>query len=134
VAGRSPEGDGWTIGIDHPGDVHLAAIGIASGGVATSTSLIRTLGGSRHHIVDPISGEPTESGVRFVTVIAAAAWIAEAHATAAMVAGPDYLDELERIGVDALVEDDRGRIRTTDGFEAFTGGAPKSSELRGVRT
>ena len=62
------------LSIDHPHvPVPLALVGLADGGVATSTSLCRrwTVGGEvRHHLIDPRTGEPSTSDLALVTVVA----------------------------------------------------------------
>ena len=41
----------------------------------------------RHHVIDPASGAMSDTDLAAVTVIARRGWLAEAHATAAILAG-----------------------------------------------
>ena len=65
VRGRSPQGDGWTIDVDHPlFDEPIVRVGVAEGAVATSTTLRRRWkvdGVPRHHLIDPATGRPSDS-------------------------------------------------------------------------
>ena len=44
-------------------------------------------GAIRHHVIDPASGAMSDTDLAAVTVIARSGWLAEAHATAAILAG-----------------------------------------------
>jgi thiamine biosynthesis lipoprotein len=92
-------------------------IAVTDAGVATSGTERRTwiLAGRRmHHLIDPSTLAPADTGVTTVTVIAAAAWQAEVYALAALLSGPTRAcEDLRRWGVDGLVIDDRGRVRAS---------------------
>jgi len=71
-------------------------------GVATSTTLRRrwSVGGRTvHHVLDPRTGQPVDSDLVQVTVVAPTGWQAEAAATAAMILGaeqgPNWLAQRE---------------------------------------
>jgi thiamine biosynthesis lipoprotein len=128
VAGVSPEGDGWTIGIDHPWALApLALVGVAAGAVATSTTLRRRwLVGDewRHHLIDPRSGLPSDSDLNHVTVIAGEGWVAEVLAKAVLLNGSEFaFNILGGTGAEALAVDEQGRITATDGFATYLGDA-----------
>jgi thiamine biosynthesis lipoprotein len=134
VAGSNPNGDAWTIAVEHPSiDQPVALIGLHAGAVATSTTLRRrwTVDGQpRHHLIDPATGEPSASDLVLATVIAGEAWIAEVLAKAIVLRGStrafDIVDERH---VQALTVDNAGMIRATPGFQLFAGGAPLPTEL-----
>jgi FAD:protein FMN transferase len=134
VAGDNPNGDAWTIAIEHPSmDEPLALIGMRAGAVATSTTLRRRWnvdGQTRHHLIDPATGEPSESDLELTTVIAAEAWVAEVVAKAVLLRGSarafDIVDDQR---VQALTIDTGGVIRTTAGFQLFAGNTPLPTEL-----
>jgi thiamine biosynthesis lipoprotein len=93
VTGQSPVG-GWPVEIADssvPGGAPAAQIiRLAAGAVATSSVTCRQwrLGGQRmHHIVDPRTGYPAAGPWRTVSVAAPRCAIANAAATAAIVAG-----------------------------------------------
>ena len=63
---------------------------VSAGGVATSSTRSRRWihdGAVRHHVIDPASGAMSDTDLAAVTVIARSGWLAEAHATAAILAG-----------------------------------------------
>jgi thiamine biosynthesis lipoprotein len=114
VWGTSPEGARWRLGVADP-RVSGAALGmlrIAAGGVATSGRDRRRFGlaGELHHLIDPGTGAPARGGPLAVTVVAADAAAAEAHATALAVtparAARAYV--AERPGLGAVVVPDTG--------------------------
>jgi thiamine biosynthesis lipoprotein len=135
VAGVSPEDDGWTIGVDHPWSPGpVALVGVACGGVATSTTLRRRwLVGDewRHHLIDPRSGLPSDSDLNHVTVIAGEGWVAEVLAKAVLLNGSEFaFNILGGTGADALAVDQHGRITATEGFADYLGGAELPTPLR----
>lgn len=128
VAGVNPLGEAWTIAIEHPSiSEPIALIGLTSGAVATSTTLRRRwdVGGSpRHHLIDPFTGEPSDSDLDLATVIAGEAWIAEVLAKAVLLRGSGRaFDVIDDTTTYALTVDRRGEVRTTPGFRNFIGGS-----------
>jgi thiamine biosynthesis lipoprotein len=128
VRGLGPHGGGWTITIDGPGvdDAPLTSVALARGAVATSTTARRrwnTAGGTRHHLIDPLTGEPSTSDVAQVTVIAATAWSAEVLAKASLLRGRrgvfDLLDDRAHAG---LAVTDDGAVLATPSLRRFTDG------------
>jgi thiamine biosynthesis lipoprotein len=135
VRGRSPEGTGWTIEIDHPlVDEPIARVGVVEGAVATSTTLKRQWrvdGAPRHHLIDPATGRPSESDLTLACVVTAHAWAAEVLAKAVLLRGSTHpFDLLGGTGAHALVVDRDGRIAATDGFAAYLGNAQPPARLR----
>jgi len=100
VAGEPPAA-GWSVGLadDHaaPFPVDGPAMGIQSGGLATSGTCVRnwaTANGRAHHIIDPRSGAPARTPWRTVSVAADSCVDANTASTAAVVLGeeaPDWL-------------------------------------------
>jgi FAD:protein FMN transferase len=109
VAGQAPGGAAWRVavpGLDRP-------IAVTNGAVATSSRLRRAWG-SMHHLIDPSTGLPADSGVRSVTVIARSAWEAEVLAKAAFLAGPSGATPLlSRHRAVGFVTDDAGVVHAT---------------------
>ena len=70
--------------------------------VATSSTLRRRWAG-RHHVVDPRTGRPTDSGIVQATVVADCGWRAEAAATVALVRGSACVGWLARRGCTAYL-------------------------------
>jgi FAD:protein FMN transferase len=134
VRGRSPEGGGWTIDIEHPlVNEPIARVGVSEGAVATSTTLKRQWkveGAPRHHLIDPATGQPSDSDLTLACVISAQAWAAEVLAKAVLLRGSAHpFDLLGGTGAQALVVDRDGRIDATDGFAAYLGDATLPSRL-----
>jgi FAD:protein FMN transferase len=135
VAGEAPGGGSWAIEVGHPTRPEPAAlVGLRHGAVATSMRTKRTFGPlseGRHHLIDPLTGEPARTGVASVSAIAAAGWHAEVLAKGAFVSGVEEgLGLLESVGADGLIVDDLGAIRTTRRFDRFT----RPTESRGRPT
>jgi len=93
VAGPAPRG-GWRIqvGDDHRAGFNRTAptVGVSSGGLATSSTTVRRWvagGQSRHHIIDPKSGDSAEVVWRTVSVAAGSCVDANIASTAAIVRG-----------------------------------------------
>jgi thiamine biosynthesis lipoprotein len=128
VGGTGPDGVGWTVSIDHPySDSPLGMLGLADGAVATSTTLRRRWtadGQQRHHLIDPASGEPTDSDIEFVTVVAVKAWMAEVLAKAVLINGSGFgFDLLGGTGAEALTVCRNGSVEMSSGFDRYLGGA-----------
>jgi thiamine biosynthesis lipoprotein len=136
VAGHGPTPDGgWTVDIADPWSApsSLALIGLRAGGIATSSTLKRTWlsgGTRRHHVIDPRSHEPAQSGLVHVTVISGAAWRSEIFAKAVLVnGGPTPFDLLGGTEADAMAVGERGAVSATEGFLRYLGGASLPSRL-----
>ena len=122
--GLAPEPHGWVVDVDDPlGTGRTGLLALAEGAIATSTKLRRTWtrgGRTLHHLIDPRTGEPAESGLASVTVISGEAWRAEVLAKAAFVAGIDAGRALvERVGATGLLVTDDGEVVELDGLSGF---------------
>ncbi len=72
-------------------------------------------GVEQHHVIDPATGMTSTTDLATVTVVANAGWLAEAHATAALLAGSaGALVYLEAHGLTGVVIDMRGAVSATD--------------------
>jgi thiamine biosynthesis lipoprotein len=74
MCGTGPQDGHWHIGVEDPfgSEQPRAVLRIAAGGVATSSLRVhrwQTARGTAHHLIDPRTGAPAESGLRSVTVI-----------------------------------------------------------------
>jgi thiamine biosynthesis lipoprotein len=105
LAGRSPSGGPWTIGIRHPRLDRELVDWVTVSDVAVCTSGDYERLGTRsdsHHIVDPRT-RSSATAVASVTVVGPTAMVADAIGTAAFVLGPVAgMRLLERQGVDGL--------------------------------
>jgi thiamine biosynthesis lipoprotein len=117
LGGRSPQGELWSVGIRHPrrdGEL-LDSIRVTNAAVCTSGDYERR-SGDEHHIVDPRANAVADSAIS-ATVIAPAAMLADALATAAFVLGPtDGIRLLERHGVEGLIVSPALERFSTNGF------------------
>lgn len=101
--GRAPTDAGWIVGVEDPRDRHrvLARVTIHSGGVCTSSRLRRTWcardGRQVHHLLDPGSGDCLATDIASITVVAGAAWWAEALSKAVFVEGDQDPEHVQRL-------------------------------------
>jgi thiamine biosynthesis lipoprotein len=119
AAGTAPQPEGWRVHVEDPlrSPAIALTIAVSAGGVATSSTRSRRWlhgGSERHHIIDPATGEQSLTDVATATVVATAGWLAEAHATAAILPGAaDAIAYLEASGLSGVVIDRVGTITTT---------------------
>jgi thiamine biosynthesis lipoprotein len=109
MAGTPPhDADGWTVALAHPEPAlgNLCTLLVGAGGVATSSTRSRRWiheGRERHHQIDPRRAEQSSTDLATVTVVGRSGWLAEAHATAALLSGTQdvigYLDDHELSGI-----------------------------------
>lgn len=113
----------WKIGIRHPGGPGVfATIPVRNRAVATSGNYERffVVDGIRYcHLLDPATGMPAR-GRLSATVVADTCAEADAWATALFVQGEQGLGEaLEKRGMDWIVVDREGRVRTSKALQRF---------------
>lgn len=125
VAGPGPAG-GWMIRVTEDQatpptalDVPGQTVAISTGGLATSSTTVRTwqVGGQQvHHIIDPSTGEPARSCWRTVSVAAGTCTDANTASTASIVRGPAAPGWLHDVGLPARLVREDGSIETTAGW------------------
>lgn len=104
LSGANENGEPWSVGVRHPrhDGACIASLRITDRAVCTSGDYERQTGAG-HHILDPATGNSAQSAAS-VTVVAPAAMVADALATAAFVMGPESgVPFLERMGVEGLI-------------------------------
>jgi thiamine biosynthesis lipoprotein len=128
TAGPEPRA-GWHVLVQDGPDEPAATVRLAAGcGLATSSTIRRTWtrgGETVHHIVDPRTGLPAPRVWRTVSVAATSCFLANAYATAAVVAG-----SAARHWLDDHVA---ARLVAADGAVTTLGGWPAESRLEEVR-
>jgi thiamine biosynthesis lipoprotein len=121
-----PDQAGWSIGIVNPLEPSqdIARLRVRQRAVATSTiSRRQWRRGDRvmHHLIDPRTGQPAETDVVSVTVIAHRVAVAEVFAKTALIlgaqAGRNWLNGLA--GIEGLLVRNDGQLILTDGFSAY---------------
>ena len=124
VAGPAPAG-GWPIGLalDHADPVDPAgpSVGIVSGGLATSSTAVRSWqrgGEDLHHIVDPRTGRPATARWAAVTVAAGSCLDANIASCAAILLGDEAPGWLEQRRLPARLVDRDGGVRCVAGWPA----------------
>ncbi len=92
ASGVAPTDRGWVIAVDDPHrpGTTIATLAVSDGGIATSSTRSRRWidhGREHHHVIDPATGSDSDTDLAAVTVVANAGWMAEAHATGALLRG-----------------------------------------------
>jgi thiamine biosynthesis lipoprotein len=137
MAGVAPHADGWIVTVEHPeaADGDLCTVSVSGGGVATSSTRSRTWnhdGRARHHLIDPASAAQSTTDLAAVTVIARSGWLAEAHATAALLSGSDFvLGYLDRHDLTGIALPDVGSPLITSDLEGLALNVPAGNVTRG---
>ncbi|HUH98191.1 MAG TPA: FAD:protein FMN transferase [Anaerolineales bacterium] len=123
--GHAPLGLGWPVELEDPRDAShsIARLTLSDGAVATSSVAKRSWkqgGSTRHHLIDPRTGEPARSEWLCATAIAADAVTAEVYAKALLIGPGAGLAELAaRNNIVYLLVDRKGNLH----------GSPHSQEL-----
>lgn len=127
--GSKPDGENWVIGIADPAQPSEAIATLTFSGakaLVTSGSYQRCFtqdGRQYHHILDPATGRPAESGLTSVTVLAEDGALADALSTALFVKGLDesvaFWRESDDFEAIFLTED--GNILATEGAAPLLG-------------
>lgn len=124
--GKKTDGTPWQIGIVNPWDTSsLVGILYLEGENFVSTSgdyerYVEVDGVRYHHILNPATGYPADSGVRSVTILCDSGILSDALSTACFVLGVEEGMALaESYGAEALFIDTEGNISMTDGMKQF---------------
>jgi thiamine biosynthesis lipoprotein len=112
--GPGPAGEGWLVGIEDPFD-HSRDVGVLLANdfaVATTSRMRRrwtTVSGAAHHIIDPATGRPADTGLASVTVTAQSVVEAEVQAKVLFLlglrAGQAYVELQEGVGAIFVLDD-----------------------------
>lgn len=120
---RNRAGDRWRVAVRHPrrSDEFLGVISLDSGCVSTSGDYEKYFekGGARyHHILNPKSGYPADSGLISVTVVCESGLLSDALSTACFVLGKERGAALiEHFGAGAVFVDSNLGITTVGNVE-----------------
>lgn len=124
--GRKPDGSSWNVGITDPADTSSVVGILALEGqwfVSTSGDYERyvEMDGIRyHHIIDPATGCPADSGVAGVTILARDGFLSDALSTACFILGEEKGMELaESCGAEALFVGKDGNVTMSEGMRQY---------------
>ena len=125
VCGSSDSGAGWKIGIKNPflTDDIIGYTVCTDKTVSVSGDYERFFekdGKIYHHIIDPVTGFPSDSGVKSVAVISSDGFISDALSTALFVMGvKDSLELYEKkiYDFEAVFVTNDGKVYLTDGIK-----------------
>jgi len=127
--GAKPDGSAWKIAIQDPqnASAYLGAVSVENKAVVTSGGYERCFeldGKTYHHIIDPATGYPAESGLTSVTIVADSGTLADGLSTALFVMG------LERALAHYEAHQDFEAILVTDDHQVYlTAGLGSAFEL-----
>lgn len=128
--GTKPDGSNWRIAIRDPNDEskYLGVLSIADRAVITSGGYERYFkkdGKTYHHIIDPRTGYPAESGIKSATVVSSDGTMADGLSTSLFIMGVDTAEKYWRAHSDEfdmiLMDDDNQLYVTEEIADDFTG-------------
>ncbi len=124
--GEKPDGTAFKVAITDPFDTGAYCGYLTLAGnwfVSTSGDYERFVevdGKRYHHILNPATGYPAESGVKSVTILSKNGMISDALSTACFVLGEEKGRLLaEKYGVEALFISEDGNISMTEGMQEY---------------
>lgn len=124
--GEKSDGAPWRVAVVNPSDSTKQLGYLELDGqwcVSTSGDYERYVevdGVRYHHIIDPFTGYPADSGLRGVTVLTEEGWLSDALSTACFLLGWEKGQTLaESYGAEALAVDWDGNVFMTEGMESY---------------
>jgi thiamine biosynthesis lipoprotein len=124
VLGHRDDGKPWRIGVQHPRehDKVLAVLDLSNKYISTSGDYERFVIREKkryHHIIDPRTGKPSK-GVISATLIGDKGALKDPLAKVPFILGPEEgLRIVRKVGAQAIIVDDQGRIYTTEGINSL---------------
>ena len=128
--GAKPDGSPWHIAVQHPEGDFLGTVDVTDECVVTSGGYQRFFekdGVRYHHILDPRTGRPAESGLSSVSVVSSDDTAADALSTALFVMGREEAERFWRKngGFEMILLTDDGSLYITQGLTGrFSSGLP----------
>ena len=124
--GRKPDGTSWKVGIVNPFETS-SYVGVLSldGQWCVSTSgdyerYVEVDGRRYHHIIDPATGYPADSGVCSVTILSKDGMLSDGLSTACFILGPEKgMTLAQTYGAEALFIGMDGELIMSDGMKEY---------------
>ncbi len=123
--GAKPDGSKWKVGIQDPEgkEDYLGTLSIKDQAVITSGGYERYFeedGKTYHHIIDPRTGYPADSGLISVTIVSSDGTLADGLSTSLFIMGKDkaiayWRDHSQEF--DGILETEDGTLYVTEGIE-----------------
>lgn len=143
VYGKKNDGSDWVIAVRDPqrsleqeGGAQLGTLTIPDGYLSTSGSYEKCFtkdGVLYHHILDPRTGYPADSGLLSVTVYADSGAMSDILSTACFVLGlEDSMALLKEYGAEAIFVDTKNHVYVTEGLSALFELTAEGYTLQGV--
>lgn len=122
LIGSRPDGSDWNVAVADPsGEGYAASLRLSDVSVVTSGAYERCFienGKTYHHIIDPATGYPSDSGLSSVTIVSSDGTLADCLSTALFVMGPEAAEKYYRShdNFEMLLITDDGRISVSEGL------------------
>lgn len=125
VLGHKPDGSLWRVAIQDPTDTsnNFAVVEVADKAVITSGGYQRYFeqdGKHYHHIIDPRTGYPADSGLTSVTIVSGDGTLADGLSTSLFIMGKEQAVafwQAHREDFDAILVTADGTVTITEGLE-----------------
>jgi len=125
VLGTKPDGSLWRVAVQSPDEEwdYLGIVSIQDKAVITSGGYERYFeedGVTYHHIIDPATGYPADSGLTSVTVVSADGTLADGLSTSLFIMGAEKAEEYWRDHADEfdmILLTEEGNLLVTEGLE-----------------
>ncbi|MGN1402818.1 MAG: FAD:protein FMN transferase [Ruminococcus sp.] len=125
VMGTKPDGSPWRVGVQNPDSngTYLGILEVQDKAVITSGGYERYFeqdGEAYHHIIDPATGYPAQSGLTSVTIVSDDGTLADGLSTALFVMGLERAFaywQAHSDQFDAILLTDEGELYVTEGIQ-----------------
>lgn len=121
--GRKPDGGNWGVAVEYPGtQKHFARVEVGETSLITSGAYQRYFeedGKKYHHIIDPRTGMPADSGLKSATAVCGDPVLGDALSTALFIMGTKGAQEYYRQygGFDYILLTEDDEVYITKGIE-----------------
>lgn len=127
TCGKKPDGSLWRVGVQNPdtdsAEAYIGALETSGKAVITSGGYERYFeedGKTYHHILNPKTGYPAESGLISVTIISADGTLADGLSTSLFIMGKEQAVSFwkeRKDAFDMILQEENGALYITEGIE-----------------